>query len=261
MAPSRLMLFGTLFPMPEGPTFGTVLFGDPAALFLQAIDDSDSSIESFLEVQPPLDEVRRSNVNLARSIGDRACCAYRFSPSEIVVGSREEVAHSLRRRAGVLRASPFAFLEVAQFLDDLDLLCQAFDAVASILTSVPQAIALHMLTSTFTTQLRDERKRRAVSQPHAPMAGETENNLQRRRSPAPARPHPVHLARRTLGTVKWFNDAKGFGFIAQDGGKDVFVHHSALAAKGFRSLSEGERVEFDVIERAKGPAADNLRKV
>ena len=55
------------------------------------------------------------------------------------------------------------------------------------------------------------------------------------------------------GTVKWFNDAKGFGFIAQDGGKDVFVHHTAIIADGFRSLSEGDNVEFEVVEGPKGP--------
>ncbi len=54
------------------------------------------------------------------------------------------------------------------------------------------------------------------------------------------------------GTVKWFNDAKGFGFIAQDGGKDVFVHHTAIIADGFRSLSEGDNVEFEVVEGPKG---------
>jgi CspA family cold shock protein len=62
------------------------------------------------------------------------------------------------------------------------------------------------------------------------------------------------------GTVKWFNDAKGFGFIEQEGGKDVFVHHSAIQSDGFKSLQEGERVSFDVVDGAKGPSAANVVK-
>ncbi len=60
------------------------------------------------------------------------------------------------------------------------------------------------------------------------------------------------------GTVKWFNDSKGFGFIEQDEGKDVFVHHSAIQAQGFKSLEEGQRVRFDVVEGDKGLAAENV---
>jgi len=63
------------------------------------------------------------------------------------------------------------------------------------------------------------------------------------------------------GSVKWFNDAKGFGFIQQDGGEDVFVHHSAIQAQGFRSLSEGDRVEFEVTKGPKGLQASNVRKI
>lgn len=67
---------------------------------------------------------------------------------------------------------------------------------------------------------------------------------------------------RTTGTVKWFNDDKGFGFITpEDGSKDCFVHHSAIQGSGFKSLEEGVRVEFDVVQSPKGPAAENVSKV
>ena len=60
------------------------------------------------------------------------------------------------------------------------------------------------------------------------------------------------------GTVKWFNDAKGFGFIAQDNGEDVFVHHSGIQADGFKTLDEGAKVSFEVVDGPKGLAAQNV---
>jgi len=63
------------------------------------------------------------------------------------------------------------------------------------------------------------------------------------------------------GTVKWFNASKGFGFIAQDGGDDVFVHHSAIQGEGYKTLDEGQRVSFDLVDGQKGPAAGNVVKL
>jgi len=63
------------------------------------------------------------------------------------------------------------------------------------------------------------------------------------------------------GTVKWFNDAKGYGFIVREHGADVFVHHASIIAEGFRTLAEGDRVEFDVVEGPKGLQAEKVRKI
>ena len=66
----------------------------------------------------------------------------------------------------------------------------------------------------------------------------------------------------STGIVKWFNDEKGYGFITpEDGAKDCFVHHSAIQGTGFKSLSEGERVEFDMVQGEKGPSAQNVARV
>jgi len=66
---------------------------------------------------------------------------------------------------------------------------------------------------------------------------------------------------RTTGTVKWFSQEKGYGFISQDGGPDIFVHHSGIEGRGFKTLNEGERVEFDVVEEPKGLKAQNVTRL
>jgi CspA family cold shock protein len=69
------------------------------------------------------------------------------------------------------------------------------------------------------------------------------------------------MSERVTGTVKWFNGQKGYGFIARDGGEDVFVHYSAIQGEGFRNLEEGDRVEFAIEQGRKGPAAADVRKL
>jgi len=69
------------------------------------------------------------------------------------------------------------------------------------------------------------------------------------------------MSERVSGTVKWFNGSKGYGFIARDGGEDVFVHYSAITGDGFRNLDEGDRVDFVIEQGQKGPAAADVRRI
>lgn len=69
------------------------------------------------------------------------------------------------------------------------------------------------------------------------------------------------MSDRKTGTVKWFSDQKGFGFLEQQGGDDVFVHHSSIVSEGYRSLAEGDQVEFTIEQGQKGPAAADVRKI
>jgi CspA family cold shock protein len=69
------------------------------------------------------------------------------------------------------------------------------------------------------------------------------------------------MSERVTGTVKWFNGQKGYGFIARDGGEDVFVHYSAIQGEGFRNLEEGDRVEFSIEQGRKGPSAADVRRL
>jgi len=69
------------------------------------------------------------------------------------------------------------------------------------------------------------------------------------------------MSERLVGTVKWFSDQKGYGFLSREDGDDVFVHHSAIQSEGFRSLNEGDRVEFTIEDGQRGPSAGNVRKI
>src|SRR5690606_4085565 len=78
----------------------------------------------------------------------------------------------------------------------------------------------------------------------------------------PMAPTSTEYGMRTSGTVKWFNESKGFGFVTpENGGKDCFVHFSAIQGNGFKTLAEGDRVEFDVVQGTKGPAAENVVRI
>ena len=105
------------------------------------------------------------------------------------------------------------------------------------------------------------RRRFLVVGPLALLVG-TSNIAAARTGKRLVRPAPHQEIQMSQGAVKWFNAEKGFGFIAQDGGgADVFVHYSAIATDGYRSLDENQRVEFDVTQGPKGPQAENVRPI
>src|SRR5262245_24586809 len=108
--------------------------------------------------------------------------------------------------------------------------------------------------------------RRAVSRPHRNPSPAFRDSLAKGKWRA--RPQPWRGAAGTIkkvkmaqGTVKWFNGDKGYGFIAVEGGPDVFVHFSAITGDGYRSLEEGQKVEFDITQGQKGPQAENVRVI
>jgi CspA family cold shock protein len=92
---------------------------------------------------------------------------------------------------------------------------------------------------------------RAASSTSTPRAPRAE-------SPRPANVTPAPIGERTRGAVKWFNESKGVGFILDEGGEEIFVHFSAIQSDGFKSLNEGDRVEYDVVAGAKGKQAANV---
>src|SRR5207247_10784251 len=89
----------------------------------------------------------------------------------------------------------------------------------------------------------------------------TSGRQPRRLGGSPADPLEGEVRSMATGQVKWFNDAKGYGFITQEGGEDVFVHYSAIQSQGFKSLAEGDKVEFEVTRGPRGLQAANVRKV
>jgi len=103
------------------------------------------------------------------------------------------------------------------------------------------------------------RERRATPRGGPERRGGSERGGGSERRGAPVQ--VVHDGPRVQGVVKWFNDAKGFGFIQRESGEDVFVHFASIAGEGFRTLTEGDRVEFDVVEGPKGQQAANVVKL